>query len=101
MGVIRISMATSNNPQNSHLSLNLRAEAAKDRGGHLKDSGFPATALLRPRMAAPPLSRALSPEPRQPRLLPPARFYRFRWKDLIEEVVSFYPLNLKNISQDL
>jgi hypothetical protein len=37
----------------------------------------------------------------QPRFLSPPSFYRFPWKELIGEFLTFYPLHLKNISVEV
>jgi hypothetical protein len=69
-------------------------------GPRSQDAGFRAANLLVPRRTSWPSDRPAVP-PRLPKFLPPQRFYRFQWKDLLEEFFAFYPTHLKNISVEL
>jgi Gram-negative bacterial TonB protein C-terminal len=95
-------MGTTERPQNLG---NMPPVRFPEQPGHLARSRcqgapFEAANLLVPRVPAPIFEKTVI-EPRQPRFLPQPRYYRFQWKDLVEELFSFYPLHLRNISVDL
>jgi TonB-like protein len=97
-----LSMGTTERPQSLG---NMPPVRVPEQPGNLARSRsqgtpFEAASLLVPRVSAPIFEKTVI-EPRQPRFLPQPRYYRFQWKDLVEELFSFYPLHLRNISVDL
>ena len=75
--------------------LNRAAGSARPQEGK-----FMVANLLIPKGSTTVCERTVA-EPREPRFLPQPHAYHFRWRDLFEELFSFYPLHLRNISVDL
>jgi len=70
------------------------------RLGISTESEFVAADLIRPRILPAEQPRVNLPI-REPIFLPPPRFFRFRWWELLAGFFSSYPLHLRNISGDL
>jgi len=64
------------------------------------ESEFAAADLIVPRIPPAEKPRVNVPK-REPIFLPPPRFFRFRWRELLTGFLSCYPKYLRNISADI